>query len=105
VGLSIVQNLDKHCLATLVAKPIFPLDTITVRNGAEIRFEVLEDNADQLKTIVGEHRHFVIDGTTLWAWLKCLEPCVSSHSDLALLRHKPSLRGVLVVVEEPGTRQ
>ena len=93
--------------ATVAANPIFPLDPVIIRGGAEIRFEVFEVNAGELKSLVGAHRCFYIDETSgvFWARLNRLERCVSTHRGLALLRDKPTLQGVLVVVEEPATRQ
>ena len=92
---------------TVAANPIFPLDALNVRGEGEFRFEVLDAAASQLKAIVGMHRCFYIDETSgvFWAQLRSLEPCVSTHPGLALLRDKPTLRGVLVVVEEGATRQ
>jgi hypothetical protein len=69
--------------------------------------EVFEVDAGELKSLVGAHRCFYIDETSgaFWARLSSLEPCVSTHHGLALLRDKPTLQGVLIVVEEPATRQ
>ena len=91
----------------VAANPIFPLDPVTVRGGAEIRFEVFEVDAGKLKSLVGAHRCFYIDQKTgvFWARLNSLERCVSTHPGLALLRDKPTLRGVLIVVDEQATRQ
>ena len=93
--------------ATVAANPIFSLDPIDPRGDAEFRFEVFEADAAELKTLVGEYRCFYIDSTdgVFWARLKSLEPCVSSHQGLALLRDKPILRGILVIVKEPTQRQ
>jgi len=92
---------------TVAANPIFPLDALNVRGEKEIRFEVFDADANELKAIVGTHQCFYIDETSgvFWARLRSLEPCVSTHPGLALLRDKPTLRGVLVVVEEGMTRQ
>ena len=93
--------------STVAANPIFPLDPIDRRGDAEFWFEVLEAAAAELKTLVGEHRCFYIDSTgeVFWAKLRSLEPCVSSHQGLALLRDKPTLRGILVIVKEPTRQQ
>jgi hypothetical protein len=66
---------------TVAANPIFPLDPVIIRGGAEIRFEVFEVNAGELKSLVGAHRCFYIDETSgvFWARLNRLEPCVSTH--------------------------
>ena len=93
--------------AMVAANPIFPLDPIDPRGDAEIRFEVFEADADESLQLVGEHRCFYIDSAdgVFWAKLKSLEPCVSSHQGLALLRDKPTLRGILVIVKEPTQRR
>ena len=93
--------------ATVAANPIWPLDALNIRGGGEFRFEVFDVDASQLKAIIGAHRCFYINETsgTFWARLQSLDPCVSTHPGLALLRDKPTLRGVLVVVEEGATRQ
>lgn len=104
--LSIIQD---HSPARVVANPIFPLRRITVHEGSEIEFEVFEVDAGQLKPLVGMHRCFSIDQAwdPFWALFRSLEPCVSTHPGLALIRRAnvPTLRGVLVVVEGAATRQ
>jgi hypothetical protein len=92
--------------ATVAANPIFPLEPFAIRTSAEIKFEVFEADAAELKTLVGEYRCFYIDGAggTFWAQLKTLERCVSTHPGLAMLRDKPTLRGVLLPVREPTTK-
>jgi hypothetical protein len=86
-------------VVTVVASPILPLAPFSIRHGAEIRFQVFEADADELKSLVGEHRCFYIDETSglFWARLKCLEPCVNTYPEL----DKPTLCGVLAVVAEP----
>jgi hypothetical protein len=81
--------------ATWVANPIYPLDPLSVGRGAEIGFEVLEADADRLKTLIGEYRCFYInvESGAFWAQLKSLEPTVSTHPGLAGLRNEPTLRG------------
>jgi hypothetical protein len=91
-----------------VAADVFPLDTLNVCGGGGFRFGVRDDDADELKTILGEHHGFYIGDATgvfwFWARLQSLEPCVSTHPGLALSRDKPTLRGVLCIVEEGATR-
>jgi hypothetical protein len=55
--LSIVRE---HGPVTVAANPIYPLDTMTNAVGAEFTFEVLDADAGELKTLVGEHRCFYI---------------------------------------------
>ncbi len=105
--LSILGERGPKTVATVAANPIFPLDALNVRGGELFRFEVFDADAGQLKALVGTHRCFYIDETSgvFWARFQSLEPCVSTHPGLGLLRDKPTLRGVLVVVEEGAMRQ
>ncbi len=91
----------------VAANPIFPFDPVAFHGGAEIGFEVFDVDASELKSLVGSYRCFCIDETSgiLWAQLKSLELCVSSHPGLAMLRGKPTLRGVLVGVEDHAIQQ
>ena len=82
---------------TVAANPIFLLDPMSSKSGVEVAFEVFEADGGELKSLIGEHRCFYIDDNVgvFWARLKSLEPCVSTHPGLALLRNTPTLRGVL----------
>ncbi len=92
---------------TTVVADIFLLDSLDAVEGREFRFEVLSENAEHLKTIVGEHQCFYIDHATgaFWARLRSLEPCVSTHPGLGLMRDKPTFLGVLAIVDEVRTKQ
>lgn len=102
-NLSIVKNIDNKALATTVASPIFPLSAHeNLKTGASIAFEVLEKNANGLRTLIGKTMLYVIDGSPFWATLRELTPCTSTVSGLNLMRDEPTFRGVLVVIEEPA---
>lgn len=93
--------------AVTVASPVFftsPTDSLQI--GAEITFEVSERDASALKPLVGKDEYYVINFEThFWARLKILEPCKSTHPGLALLRDRPTLRGVLTVFKETAAKQ
>jgi hypothetical protein len=96
--LSIVADGGKH---TVVANPIF----VTSRSAAEIRFEVLEKDAETLSKLVGIDQYFFLDGDTFWGKLRTLEPCDSTHAALAMLRDKRTLRAVMSVIKEDSKGQ
>jgi hypothetical protein len=73
---------------------------VTLRNGMEVTFEVFEEDAEALRSLVGTTQFYVLDSETFWGQLKTLERCESTHQGLARLHHKPTLRGVLAVFEE-----
>ncbi|MGH8227054.1 MAG: hypothetical protein ACREU3_03970 [Steroidobacteraceae bacterium] len=102
--LSIVRE---HGRTTVAANPIFLLDPMTSQLGAEVAFEVFDADSAELKTLVGAHRCFYIDDSVgvFWAQLKSLEPCVSTHPGLALLRTRPTLHGVFVIVGDTTIHQ
>jgi hypothetical protein len=101
---AIVSNIGEgKTLTTVVANPIFllsPHENLTT--GGTVTFEVLEKNADGLRALIGQTKLYVIDGSRLWATLRELIACTSTHSGLNIMRHKPTLRGVLAVIEEPA---
>ena len=99
--LSIVRE---HGPVTVAANPIFLLDAVTSTPGSEVAFEVFDDAAGHLKILVGQHRCFYIDDEVgvFWARLESLNPCGSTHPGLALLKHKPTLRGLFVIVGDSG---
>jgi hypothetical protein len=102
-----LSTLNEHGPATGIASSIFLLDPVFIGNGTEIRFEVLEAEADKLKTLIGAHRCFYVSppSVVFWAQLKSLEPSVSTHRGLAGLRSERTLIGILSVIEEPSMKQ
>ena len=93
--------------ATIVANPIFVTSAIEkLQTGAKLIFEVFEQDAAALGQLLGETRIYVLTPPgNFWGKLDILEPCQSTHPGLALLRHKPTLRGVLAVFEEVSLKQ
>jgi hypothetical protein len=69
--------------------------------GTNIEFEVLEANALGLYPLVGDTRRYMIGDTPFWATLRELKPRTSTHPGLGLMRNRPTLLGVLAVVEKP----
>jgi hypothetical protein len=96
-SLSVIEN---GLPAIVVANPIFPLSTDQTR----ITFEILEDDAAALRRLVGRAAFYVIDGVSAAVRLKSLAACTSTHPGLALMREKPTLRGVLEKFDEPTVR-
>lgn len=91
--------------AIVVANPVFVTSPIEFKDGAEVTFEVFEQDAAALKTRVDKEQRYVLDSMEpFWAQLKCLDPCESTHPALTYLRHKETLRGVLCVMRMGETR-
>jgi len=89
------------------ANPIFLLSPPQWSEGAEIVFEVLEPDAQHLRTLLGTVQEYALDGKPFRGRLASLEPCESSHQGLRLLRNQAPLRGVLTIVSraQPNTAQ
>ena len=110
-------DIDNHmaCLSihndsgppTVAANPIFLLDPIDIREGGQIAFEIFQEDAQKLMPFVGEHRYFYLDETvgTFLAQLTFFTPSTSTDPALELLRAKPTLRGVLIIMGEPAQQQ
>jgi hypothetical protein len=58
-------------------------------------FEVLEKDASQLKSLVGKTEPFGLDSRAFFGQLITLEPPESTVPALAMMRDRPTLRGVL----------
>jgi hypothetical protein len=82
---------------SICANPIFPISEFSASLGSQFVFEVFEADAHSLKFRIGQIDHFAMDGAAFWAKVTSLEPCVSTHTGLALLREKPTMRGVLTL--------
>lgn len=81
------------------ADPIFPTSDIPSYEGAEFTFEVFNDDAASLRARLGViEQYALISQPPFWGKLTSLEPCVSTHSGLLLLRDKPTLKGILLIV-------
>lgn len=93
--------------ATIVASPILVTSPIEgLRTGEKLIFEVLEQDAAGLRPLIGNaYIYALTPPSNFWGKLETLEPCESSHRGLALLRHKPTLRGVLAVFKEASLKQ
>jgi hypothetical protein len=83
-----------------IANPIFLTSLLKMVRGAEVTFEVLDRDGAGLKILIGTKQLYYLDGRLFWADLKSLEPCQSIHPGLTLLRHKPTLRGVFLMLGE-----
>ena len=75
---------------------------VAAKEGAELVFEMFEVDAGCLRARLGEFRNYGLDrGQQLFsAKLTSLEPCESTHPGLALLRDRPTLRGVFTIEGE-----
>jgi hypothetical protein len=94
-SISIVE--PNHKLASILATPIFLISLLRIESGAEVTFEVFENDGSRLKEFVGTNQLYQLGDKLFWAELKSLRPCKSTTPGLALLRHKPILRGVLLM--------
>ncbi len=92
--------LDEEGIMIGCANPIFIISDSGRKNGAEIVFEVFEIDASALRTRLGKSDQYGIDPRhpIFSAKLTSLEPCISTHPSLTLMRDKPALRGVLTIV-------
>lgn len=85
-------RVDGHFV--ICATPIF----LTSEPSADLlTFEVFESDAARLKSVLGKAETYYLDDAVFFAELITLERCQSTHPGLALLRHKPTMRGVLRV--------
>ena len=68
--------------ATVAANPIFILSQVDDRRGAEIAFEVFEEDAGILKTLIGKKRLYYINPPEkiFWGELTELDACTSALS-------------------------
>jgi hypothetical protein len=89
-------------ICSVVANPVFVITPDRLEGGADVTFEVFEEDATALKALLDKPEHYVLDSTLLWAQLKVLEPCESTHPGLALLRNRSTLRGLLRLIQEPA---
>ena len=85
-------------ISVVCAKPIFLTSGMDVTPGAALTFEVFVADAALLESRIGQVERYLLDTSApFWAQLTTLEPCVSTHVGLRLLRNKPTLRGVLTI--------
>ncbi|HLJ26497.1 MAG TPA: hypothetical protein VKY85_07290 [Candidatus Angelobacter sp.] len=80
------------------ASPVYLLSQMDYRRGAKIMFEVAEEDASHLKTLIGQMETYGFDPRQrpFIAQLTSLEPCNAQDPALALLG-KPTMRGILTV--------
>jgi hypothetical protein len=88
-ALSILQGQ----IAVTCANPIYLIS----ERDSEVIFEVLEDDATSLKARLGKLETYVLDGPPFLAELTTLEERQSTHLALEWLRHKKTLRAVLII--------
>jgi hypothetical protein len=86
---------DNRLPPIAIANPVFVTSPIELKNGAEVTFEVFEQDAAALKGRVDKDQRYVLDSKgPFWAQLKCLDLCESTHPMLAHLRHKETQKGL-----------
>jgi hypothetical protein len=89
----------------VAANPIFVLqDVDDCEIGGELVFEVFEQDAGWLKTLMGSPQTYALNSQAFTGTLTSLEPCVSTRPGLNLLRDRPTLRGKIVVLGGNLTR-
>jgi len=82
------------------ANPIYPKGKLTIADGVEFAFEVLEVDAGRLKFLLNRKRQYSLDsGPHFLGELKWLEPCDSEDLALSLMRSKATLCGVIAVIK------
>lgn len=92
--------MDESGIVLGVANPIFPTSEFDLLKGAKFTFEVFEVDAAWLKTLVGKTVTFAYEQRLFAAELTELELRTSTAPALLLLRNKPTMRGVLSVLQE-----
>jgi hypothetical protein len=84
------------------ANPIFP---ISEPDTGIFNFEVLEVDSVMLKTRKGKVEFYGVDGTVpFFGVITEIEPYQSTHSALALMREKPTLR-VSLTIHKPKSER
>ena len=84
----------KGGIYVVCANPIFPVSEM----GSTLAFEVFESDAASLKLRLETPNEYYVDSTgTFFGILKSLEKRTSTHPELALLRDKSTLYGVMDV--------
>jgi hypothetical protein len=72
------------------ANPIYLTSEVSFRPGDKLTFEVLEQDASQLKSLVGKFELFGLDSRAFFAQLVTLERCQSTVPALAMMRDRPT---------------
>jgi hypothetical protein len=86
------------------ANPIFTLrEVINYAKGGSIVFEVLEADAEVLKSLINKPSQYAFNSQSFSGTLTSLDSCESTHPGLGHIRHKPTLRGTLTVLPEAST--
>ena len=82
------------------ANPIYVIS----EEGDTLSFEVREEDASYLKTLVGKHELYSLDGgRPFFAQLVSLEPCQSTAAALSLMPDVPAMRGVFSIPQVPSS--
>ena len=68
---------------------------VIAEDSNTIEFEVLEGDATSLDSYIGQKQLLAANASTFWGELVSLEPCTSTAIGLGMLRHKPTLHGVI----------
>jgi hypothetical protein len=84
------------------ANPIYLTSEVSFRPGDKLTFEVLEQDASQLKSLVGKFELFGLDSRAFFAQLVTLERCQSTVPALAMMRDRPTMRGILEIYPAPS---
>jgi hypothetical protein len=77
---------------------VFPVNELIPDRAGEFVFEILERDGKGLERYFGQKHLLSLDGgQVFWGELMSLTPCASTVPGLALMRDRPTLRGVLLV--------
>ncbi len=95
--MSCLSVFDESGIAFVCANPIFLVSGLDVRPGAKITFEVFKVDASGIRRIIGKREKFGLESQAFWGTVVSLEPCQSTVPALALLRDRPTMRGVIAV--------
>ena len=82
--------------------PIYLTSEVSFRRGDKLTFEVLEQDASQLKSLVGKFELFGLNSRAFFAQLVTLERCQSTVPPLAMMRDRPTMRGILEIYPAPS---
>jgi len=74
----------------IAASPLFTLNAKPPYGEAgRVVFEIFERDAEVLQSLLGKYENYAMDGEAFVGKIVSLEPCVSTHPGLGLMRDRP----------------